>query len=55
MKMEADMLRLRERPTPDSGSLEDAVSWQLARSLETPTERFLRDEALYRGFEGGLN
>jgi len=48
------MLRLRERPTPDSGSLEARYrgSWPEAGDTD---EGFLRDEALYRDFEGGLN
>jgi len=38
--MEADMLAAARTATPASGSLEDAVSWQVARKLETPPNGF---------------
>jgi hypothetical protein len=51
-KMEANMLRLRALPAPESGSLEDRLLWFLARR-ETPSQKDARESALYERFRIG--
>jgi hypothetical protein len=52
-RLEADMLRLRALPSPETDSLEDRLLWRLARTDELPSERQAREDALYEAHRIG--
>lgn len=48
VSLEASMRRLRLQDKPDSDSISDVLEWRLARTTQTPSERLLDEDDLYK-------